>query len=78
MSRKFNTRHPERGHGGYLRRLAKRGLTSAPRMDSREHLEDVQEKRTLRTGFPWWTPRSDPVTIEDVTEVVDEVTEEVA
>ena len=73
MSRKFNTRHV-RNHGGYLRRLRARGLSHPPKMDSVEHLRDVQEARVKRTGFPWWTPRSDPVVIE----VADEVTEEVA
>lgn len=71
MARKFNTRHPERGHGGYLRRLRKRGLTSPPRMESVEHLRDAQERRTIRTGFPWWTPSSDPVTEEATEEVAD-------
>lgn len=53
MSRKHNTRHPERGRSRYGERLTARGLSKAPAMESAEHLERVQDARKRRTGSPF-------------------------
>jgi hypothetical protein len=45
MARKHNVKH-ERTHGGYKRRLAKRGLTAAPRLEPL----DALRRRQLRRG----------------------------
>lgn len=42
MSRKHNTRHPERGRSNYPRRLGARGLTKAPQMPSLDNLRRKQ------------------------------------
>lgn len=46
MSRKHNTKHPERIGGGYRRRLRKRGLITAPRMTRYAHADNRKEGRT--------------------------------
>lgn len=57
MSRKHNTKHPERGRSGYPARLAARGLSKAPTMATVEHLRYIQNRRVEQTGYPWptWT-----------------------
>ena len=45
MSRKHNTRHPDRSVSHYGDRLTKRGLSKAPAMEPMEVLEKRQERR---------------------------------
>lgn len=55
MSRKHNTRHPDRGRSRYPLRLEKRGLSRAPAMPSLDSLRKIQERRTEEQGYPWRT-----------------------
>ena len=57
MSRKFNTKHPERGRSNYPARLSARGHSKAPQMPTLDHLREVQNARIRRQGhpFPTWT-----------------------
>ena len=57
MSGKCNTQHPDRSRSNYPLRLAKRGLTRTPEMESLENLRSRQERREEQTGAPWWTGR---------------------
>ena len=49
MSRRYNTKHPERVDGGYRRRLEARGLSKAPTMIDLETLQKRQNNRVKAT-----------------------------
>ena len=53
MSRHHNTQHPDRARSHYPARLAARGLSKAPAMESVESLRARQEARQRRTGSPF-------------------------
>lgn len=61
MSKKRNTKHPDRGRSNYPNRLVKRGLSKTPSMESIETLRKRQERREEETGFPYWTARADAI-----------------
>lgn len=53
MTTRHNTRHPDRVRSRYPERLARRGLTRAPAMESVEALRSRQEARIRKTGSPF-------------------------
>jgi hypothetical protein len=53
MSRHHNTKHPERGRSRYPERLARRGHSKTPQMESLDHLRDTQNARVRRQGYPF-------------------------
>ena len=53
MSRKHNTKHPERKPSNYPDRLAARGLGKAPALLDSAMLAKRQERRAAETGVPW-------------------------
>lgn len=55
MARKHNTKHTQRAGSYYKERLAKRGLSKAPAMQSIDDLRRIQLARKERTGQPWPT-----------------------
>lgn len=68
MSRKHNTKHPERSASRYAERLAKRGLRKAPMLDEIEGsqgLRSRQERRKDQTGSPFVSRASDELEQED-------------
>ena len=66
MTRKHNTKHPDRGWSNYKHRLAKRGLTNTQvRMEPLEVLRRRQERRIEETGVPWVTSRGYAATSGD-------------
>lgn len=67
MSRKHNTKHPERSASHYPERLAARGLRKSPMLAEIEGdsgLRRRQERRAEQTGSPFVTRASDE--LEDV------------
>ena len=52
MSRKFNTKHPDRG------RKVKRMFGKLAEIEGRQGLRLRQERRVEATGFPWPTAAS--------------------
>jgi hypothetical protein len=61
MSRKYNTKHPERGRSNYGKRLAARGLSMAPALLKLEPLRERQLRCEERTGVPWPTAADSPL-----------------
>jgi hypothetical protein len=60
LSRKHNTKHPDRSISHYPDRLAARGVSSASvRMQPLPSLRKRQLQRTELTGVPWVTVRSE-------------------
>lgn len=53
MSRKHNTKHPERGRSNYPARLSARGLSRTPEMEDSATLRKRQLKRIEETGYVW-------------------------
>lgn len=52
MSRKCNTKHPDRGASNYPQRLAARGLTKTPTMASVESLRKRQASPAWLAAHP--------------------------
>lgn len=50
MTKKFNTKHPDRGRSQYPRRLRDRGLTKAPKLEDVDRLRERQERRAINHG----------------------------
>lgn len=53
MSRKYNTKHPERGRSNYPARLTARGLSKTPVMGDLDYLRNKQIRRVAEFGAPW-------------------------
>jgi hypothetical protein len=53
MTRRYNTKHTERGRSRYPLRLQARGLTKAPPLAPLSGLQARQEARVKNTGHPW-------------------------
>jgi hypothetical protein len=53
LSRKFNTRHPDRGRSKYPARLSARGLSRPPSMPTVESLRRCQSSPDWLLAHPW-------------------------
>lgn len=62
MSRKYNTKHPDRRRSHYPERLSARGLGKSPQLmpiEGSTGLRARQLRRLDETGHLWWAPKDD-------------------